>query len=144
MATMAEQQILFVPGLGDQSYFNKAGAGFVKRCLEQHGAKVTIFAPRWCAEEPFQEKRERLTRQIDLLSTKGNISLVGHSAGGSLSANAFIEKLNTVTGLVVVAGRLKKEDNLDRAAKKVQHSSNQLFHLKIVKQIYLKKIEKES
>ena len=36
-------QVLYIPGLNDQSHFNKKKAEGVQGDLEKHGVKVTVF-----------------------------------------------------------------------------------------------------
>ena len=58
-------QVLYIPGLNDQSNFNKKEAKVVQGNLEKHGVQVTVFKPHWYTEEPFQQKIQRLVREID-------------------------------------------------------------------------------
>jgi hypothetical protein len=75
----------------------------------QYDLTPVIHSANWeNTSESFQQKLQRLVRQIDSLSKHENfVSLVGTSAGGSMAVNALIQCPNTVQRVINVCGRLR-------------------------------------
>lgn len=93
----ADYRAIFVPGLGDN---DKLG--------EKLGHGVTVFESRWESGESYKEKLQRLVGLIDEKAKEGRLLLAGASAGGSLAMNAYRERKNKITKVVVTCARLKQ------------------------------------
>lgn len=96
--------IIIIPGLGDR----KDGYTFLTRHWKDYGLNVIVYPFGWRDEVSFLKKLENLIVLIDKLSTKGKVSIVGASAGGSAAINAFSARSNKVYKIVNVCGRLRQ------------------------------------
>lgn len=67
----------------------------------------------WADERSWEEKFQELLRHIDDLAFRGKIvGLVGASAGASAVINAYAARPKTVTGVVVIAGKINRPQNI--------------------------------
>lgn len=99
-----EHYLIVIAGLGDENKFLR----WEVKGLEGDGLTTHLYQAPWENKEPFEPKLERLLRRIDELSDKGNVSLVGISAGGSLALNAFDQRRETIHKLVTVCAPLRQ------------------------------------
>lgn len=117
---MKEHHIIYVPGLNDQSMFNRAVTKVIKgpTGLGRDGIKVDVFEPKWKQKSNFAPELKRIVQIIDELAEQGDVSLVGQSAGGSVVLNAYTERSARVTGVVNVGGRLRSGQHVYRTLKR--------------------------
>lgn len=59
--------------------------------------------------EDYQKKLKRLIDLIDEESKNNEISLIGISAGGSLSINAFRQRKSKINKIITVCSRVKRD-----------------------------------
>lgn len=105
----SENILIIVPGLGGENPYLKK----VANSWSKYGIKTYIHNVNWRdGEKSFKPKLKRLVNQIDELSKKGRISLLGTSAGGSAVLNAFNERKSKIHKVVNVCGRLRKGVNV--------------------------------
>ena len=99
-----EHSLIVVPGLGGENQMLK----MIVDSWSKHGINGYIHDAGWRGnEETFQTKLEKLINQVDKLSIKGKVSLLGTSAGGSAVINTFNERKNKIYKVVNVCGRLR-------------------------------------
>ncbi len=104
-----EHSLIVVPGLGGKNPYLKK----VVNSWNKYGIKSYIHDVDWRdRKESFKTKLKKLVNQIDKLSKKGNVSLLGTSAGGSAVLNAFSERKSKVHKIINVCGRLRKGINV--------------------------------
>jgi membrane protease YdiL (CAAX protease family) len=117
----ANHHIIYLPGLRDQLLVRRLLEGLLPLFWRWHGFRGHILAPSWESGE-FASKLQAVLGKIDELTKQGHaVSLVGQSAGSSLAFNAFVARSRSVTGLVILTGRLRVagQPSLAQAA---QHS----------------------
>lgn len=69
--------------------------------------------PRWRSDETYEKKEKRLLVLVDVLcKQKNSIFLIGQSAGGSLVLNVFSKRKDFLVGVINVAGRLRRGDQV--------------------------------
>lgn len=105
MSNSEHHQVIIIPGLGDRTAFiEKATLNWRKRGLEP---EVVPFC--WGdASSSFDDKLSYLLTIVDQRATKGEVSLVGTSAGGSAAVNALLERPDQIMRVVNICGRLKR------------------------------------
>lgn len=89
-------------------YFNGLGSGHTRRrerfainYLAKHGLIVEHVPINWYSDEPFEDLLARLVEVTKRkLAEHGTLTLIGSSAGGSLTLNVF--KIVNDTGLTAV------------------------------------------
>lgn len=102
-----EHHVIVVPGLGDE---NKYLAWEVDR-WKKYGLSPQLHSAPWAGDEQFEPKLDRLTALIDLLTGRGNVSLVGISAGGSLALNAFAHRREVIHKVATVCAPLRRAEH---------------------------------
>lgn len=64
---------------------------------------------RWTDEQDtFHIKLKRLLKVVDSLFEKGNVSLIGLSAGGSMALNALLLRKSKIQKVITICSRWKK------------------------------------
>jgi hypothetical protein len=80
------------------------------------GVKTKVFQMKWSDRELFSEKIARLSKEINILHTKGEtVSLVGVSAGASAVLAAFVKNKAAVTGMVFICGKLNRPETVGQS-----------------------------
>jgi len=109
--------VIVVPGLSDR----KRMVSYAVKQWKKYGITPYVHLAPWKKKEVLSTKLDRLVSQIDELSKKGFVSLVGISAGGSMVLNAFAKRKAKISSVVNVCGRIKCGDkvfpSLDLAAR---------------------------
>lgn len=95
------ENIIIVPGLGDDTWILE----MVIKWWNKKNTNVCFFETDWGNKETYQEKLSRLLRKID--EEKEGVTLIGISAGASLSLNAYRQRNNKIDKLISLCGRLK-------------------------------------
>jgi pimeloyl-ACP methyl ester carboxylesterase len=95
--------IIFVPGLGDSTWF-------YDWTTRNWPCKVYFFKASWYNNDSFEQKLALLLKEID--SHKEKVSLIGASAGASLVLNAYSKRKNKIHRVVNVCGRIRKGRNV--------------------------------
>ena len=102
--------LIYVPGLGDH---RSRGQQLVVRLWELFGIKSHCYVMRWSDKEPFAPKLERLLSLIDELFEDGDkVSLVGTSAGASAVLVAFAARMDKITGVVCICGKVNHPETI--------------------------------
>jgi pimeloyl-ACP methyl ester carboxylesterase len=105
----SQQQIIYLPGLGDPN----AGEKFLLGFWGIFGVKVHYSPVVWGDGQPFVPKLDRIISQIDELHSQGfKVSLVGVSAGASAAINALAIRHDIISGLVCICGKLKNPQTI--------------------------------
>lgn len=102
---MKEHAVVIVPGLSDGKLFPWLG---VMNWERSYALIPLIYTMPWAENgEGFSEKLERLLAFIDATKEQyKQVSLLGISAGGSAVLNAYAARLNTITAVINVCGRV--------------------------------------
>lgn len=97
--------VIIIPGLGDNSKVIK----LLEKAWKKWNLDIIPYPIGWRDSDiSFKPKLERLLKLIDKLYKAGEkISLVGTSAGGSATLNAFVERKDSIHKVVNVCGRLR-------------------------------------
>lgn len=111
---MAKQHhVIYVPGLRDTWIINKAIIKVLPFFWEPQGIHIHVFSPHWEQGTRFAPKLKQLTDKIDSLVKQGHkVSLVGQSAGGSATLNAFCIRKSVVHRIINSTGRLRAGNNV--------------------------------
>lgn len=97
--------VILVPGLGDHASRIK----FATKSWEKYGVIPVIHKVPWKnTKEGFQTKLNRLLSVIDRYAKKGEVSLVGMSAGGSFVINAYLQRRLKIKRIINICGRLRE------------------------------------
>ena len=106
-----KHHVVYVPGLGDQRPY---GQSFLLHLWRPFGLTPHYHALGWADGEPFTPKLERLIAKIDSLKSAGNkVSLVGVSAGASAVLTAYSQRLDDVTGVVCISGKIQNPGKIN-------------------------------
>lgn len=66
----------------------------------------------WADGEAFAPKLERLLTLIDDVAKKGPVSLVAASAGATAAINAYAARLDVISGLVCICGKINNPEGI--------------------------------
>ena len=98
-----KHHVIYVPGISDDSYLQSTWVGLWKL----HGVDGQFHAMPWLGNEPFEPKFQRLLDKIDTYTERGHqVSLVGASAGAGAVINAYMERKESITGVVYICGKI--------------------------------------
>lgn len=95
--------VIYVPGLGDN---NLAGQKAIVTKWRWFGVTPKIVPMIWNDGEKFVDKLARLTSAIDDLASKGTVSLVGVSAGGSAVINALASCASKIHKIILICAEV--------------------------------------
>ena len=110
---MNKKYLIYIPGLGDDKVVGQRKAISTWRLW---GVQAELFQMNWADKEPWEQKFKRLIARIDTLAVNGSqIGLVGASAGASAVINAFAMRKNSVTGCVIIAGKVNRPETIGRS-----------------------------
>lgn len=102
--------VIYVPGLGDHRTRLQRLA---PRYWEVFGIKGHCYVMHWRDKEAFAPKLARLLELIDELAKNGDkVSLVGTSAGASAVLVAYAARLDKVSGVVCICGKINHPDTI--------------------------------
>lgn len=104
---MKEHAVVIIPGLSDGKQFAWLGV----RSWERNNALTPlIYTMPWAENgEGFSEKLNRLLAFIDETKEQyKHVSLLGISAGGSAVLNAYTQRVETITAVINVCGRVAR------------------------------------
>lgn len=109
-ANYMQHHVIYVPGLGD----NHNGAQrLAPKLWEIFGIKGHSYVMNWADKESFAPKLERLLKLIDELASNGNkVSLVGTSAGASAVLVAYAARLDKISGVVCICGKINHPETI--------------------------------
>jgi pimeloyl-ACP methyl ester carboxylesterase len=106
--TNPKLHIIYIPGLGDS---NPTSQRRVVATWKWWGVSAELFQMNWQDSVSWEDKFERLLERIDTVGASGQrIALVGASAGASAAINAYAARLNEVTGVVCIAGKINRPE----------------------------------
>lgn len=94
---------ILVTGLNDFDWTKLISESWNKKRI-----KTLLFRSDWKSNEDCQKKLKRLIDLIDKESKNNEISLIGISAGGSLSINAFSQRKSKINKIITVCSRVKR------------------------------------
>lgn len=106
MSSERKHYAIIMPGLGDHG----ARLEYLTRGWEKNYGIIPVIhlVPWEKREESFQQKLDRLGEVVTDLKNRGDISLIGASAGGSLAFNGLLEFPDKVKNAIDLCGRLTK------------------------------------
>jgi pimeloyl-ACP methyl ester carboxylesterase len=105
--------VIYVPGLGDNAVRQAAQSTLLWLWQPLYGIRMRYFAARWQRhDESFADKLARLVTLVDSELASGNhVSLIGASAGASLSINALVQR-PLLTAAISVCGKLRNPQTI--------------------------------
>jgi len=102
--------VIYVPGLGDH---RTRAQRLAPKYWQIFGVKGHVFVMHWRDKEAFAPKLTRLLAMIDGLTKDGDqVSLVGTSAGASAVLVAYAARLDKVTGVVCICGKINHPETI--------------------------------
>ena len=105
-----QHHVIYVPGILDDIY--KIQSTLV-RFWRFRGVRGHTHEMPWAGAEDYQPKLERLLAKIDYYKAQGHlVSLIGASAGASGVLNAFVERKDSITGLVYVCAKINQPETV--------------------------------
>jgi hypothetical protein len=97
-------RIIYIPGLSDNGDLFM----WVASKWQQQGLTPFVYQAKWHDGASFQSKLDGLLAVIDGFLKQGDtVSLIGCSAGGSMTLNAFAERKAAIRKIVIISGRLR-------------------------------------
>ena len=113
--------IIIIPGLGDNVKSMKLATSWWKK----YGLEIVVHYVGWRdGSKDFDKKLNEVINLVDELSKKGQVSVVGTSAGASLAFNTFINRSDKINKAISICGRLKKGNHKIRSLDKKSSSSS--------------------
>lgn len=94
---------ILITGLNDFDWTKLISESWNKKRI-----KTLLFRSDWKSNEDYQKKLKRLIDLIDKESKNNEVSLIGISAGGSLSINAFSQRKSKINKIITVCSRVKR------------------------------------
>ena len=102
--------VIYVPGLGDH---RTRAQRLAPKYWQVFGIKGHVYVMNWRDKEAFAPKLARLLAMIDKLAEGGNkVSLVGTSAGSSAVLVAYAARLDKVSGVVCICGKINHPETI--------------------------------
>lgn len=102
---MKKHYLIIIPGIPSFGFFIK----IITTPFYLFGYIPYVVDIRWTDEEDtFHLKLKRLLQVIDSLSQKGDVSLIGLSAGGSIVLNVLLLRKSKVQRVITICSRWKK------------------------------------
>lgn len=103
-------QVIVVPGLDDGRYNFMP---LLAKLWNREDVVIRVCRVGWRDHGTYEHKLQKLLNLIDELTGQGfQVALIGISAGGSLTINAFVERPDDVVGVISVCGRLRPGQNV--------------------------------
>lgn len=97
--------VIYLPGLGDR---RSHGQRAILKLWKIYGLNVHYHKIGWADKEPYEPKKQRTLDLIDSLTRSGNkVALIGTSAGASAALNAYSERIDKVSSVVCICGKIQ-------------------------------------
>lgn len=78
-----------------------------------YGVRGHCHEMPWAGEESWGPKFQRLLDEIDRYKAQGHkVSLIGASAGASAVLNAYIERRDSITGLIYICAKINAPETV--------------------------------
>lgn len=108
--------VIYVTGIGDTK---KYGQRFAVALWRLHGVTPHFFNGAWGdVSESYGQKLDRLLTLIDRLHAYGKpVSIVGASAGASLSLHAYAARKSQLHGVVCISGKIHNPERIQSRVK---------------------------
>ena len=101
---MSKHYVIYIPGLGDH---RAKGQRLAVSLWRVYGVQGELFQIHWRDGQAFEPKLQRLVDRIDTLTSAGNsVSLVAASAGASAALSVYAARPETVSGVVLLCGKI--------------------------------------
>jgi acetyl esterase/lipase len=105
-----QHHVIYVPGILDDIYRIQSSC---VRLWRLHGVHGHCHEIPWAGAEDFQPKLQRLLDRIDYYKAQGHqVSLIGASAGASGVLNAYVERKDSITGLVYICAKINAPETV--------------------------------
>lgn len=98
-----QHHVIYIPGIGDDSF----GQGLYVKLWRPYGVRGHLHEMPWAGDEAYEPKFQRLLAEIDKYKAQGHqVSLIGPSAGAGAVLNAYVERKNSITGLIYICAKI--------------------------------------
>lgn len=106
-----QHHVIYVPGILDDIYH---GQSTLIESWRLHGVHGHCHEMPWAGAEAYEPKLQRLLDEIDKHRQKGHlVSLIGASAGASAVLNAYVERRDSITGLVYICAKINAPETVE-------------------------------
>ena len=96
--------VIIFPGLGDKVLFVK----IITLWWKFIGLQPIVCKVGWGFKNSnFKTQKDKMINIVDRFLQKGDVSIVGTSAGGSMAFNVFLERPDVIKNAVNICGRLR-------------------------------------
>ncbi len=100
------RNVLILAGTGDSRA--KSTIELATKHWKNHGIDVTVYNVGWREDSlELAEKLRQIERLVDDLSQKGEVSIIGCSAGASAAFNILLKKPDVVQKAIGICGRIR-------------------------------------
>lgn len=104
-----QHHVIYVPGIGDDSF----GQGLYVKLWRFYGVHGHLYEMPWEGDEAYESKFKRLLAEIDRYKAAGHLaSLIGPSAGACAVLNAYVERKDSITGLIYVCAKINAPETV--------------------------------
>jgi pimeloyl-ACP methyl ester carboxylesterase len=112
ISMMRQHHIIYVPGILDDIYHAQSLAAATWRIYGVHGHCHPI---PWAGQEIWEVKFKRLLDEIDRYKAEGHeVSLIGASAGASAILNAYVERAESIKGLIYICAKINAPETVSK------------------------------
>ena len=102
--------VIYVPGILDDKL--KVQSSLV-RLWRFRGVRGHCHEIPWAGDEAFEPKLQRLLDRIDYYKAQGHlVSLIGASAGASGVLNAYVERRDSIAGLIYICAKVNAPETV--------------------------------
>lgn len=110
-------RIIYITGLGDD---NPTDQRCIVRFWKVYGITPVFFQVDWSSDESFDDKLKRLLDCIDkAYETSGRkVGVIAASAGVSAALHAYARRLDVITGIVSICGKIGRPEYVLDVVKK--------------------------
>jgi len=107
---MSKHTVIYVPGLGDT---RTGGRRLLIASWRLYGVRPVVHQMNWADKQPFEIKFRALLKHIDERIAAGErVSLVGESAGASVTLEAYAARQDTIHRVACICGKLRHPETI--------------------------------
>src|SRR5437763_1841073 len=101
---MKKYHVIYIPGILDDTYHVQ---GFLMSIWCLYGLRCHVHEMPWSGDGLYELKLQLLLDRIDCYADKGDkVSLMGASAGASAAINAYMERRNKISKVILICAKI--------------------------------------
>lgn len=106
---MSRIRVIYITGLGDDDPINQRRA---VKLWKMYGVEPVFFQVHWSSNETFDDKLSRLLECVDEAyeASGRKVGVIAVSAGASIALHAYMHRLDIITGIVSICGKIGRPE----------------------------------